>query len=103
MYFFISPHSQLLLDMVFKSIWEMLFHKLHDMWKSKFHMPTCRRTANEWVVIYNENRNELPKLMIHDLKKTTSLWWYKQRPYTLVVTSLQTKSELKHPHSYEKD
>jgi len=80
MYFFISPHSQLLLDMVFKSIWEMLFHKLHDMWKSKFRMLTCQTIANDWVVIYNENLNELRKLMVHTLEKTTSLWWYKQRP-----------------------
>jgi CTP:phosphocholine cytidylyltransferase-like protein len=73
MYFFISPHSQLLLDMVFKSIWEMLFHKLHNMWKSKFHTPTYQTTTNEWVVIYNENPNELPKLVVHTLEKTTSL------------------------------
>jgi hypothetical protein len=81
MYFFISPHSQLLLDMVFKSIWEMLFYKLHNMWKSKFQTPTCQTTTNEWVVIYNENPNELPKLVIHTLEKTISLLWYKQIPY----------------------
>jgi hypothetical protein len=57
----------LLLNMAFKSISKMLFHKLHNMWKSNFRIPTCQTTANEWVVIYNENSNELPKLMVHTL------------------------------------